>query len=194
MLWLQQSIPESGTQPGGKIGGPHLHRVVTAQPRIPDQIDLAHATGAEEPDDPTILYLANASPIGSGTADAARRLRQNRAMKPAGVHHVAICVADAQKGLAFYRDVLGMTQLPRPDLGPGYWLDAGGQQVHLMESDTQPLGANHFAIRVDDIDAAISDLQEQGVEVQRIPFIPGAGHQAFLHDPFGNLLELNQPE
>ena len=50
-----------------------------------------------------------------------------------------------------------MTQLPRPDLGPGYWLDAGGQQVHLMESDTQPLAANHFAIRVDDIDAAVTD-------------------------------------
>jgi len=115
-------------------------------------------------------------------------------MKPAGVHHVAICVADAQTGLAFYRDVLGMTQLPRPDLGPGYWLDAGGQQVHLMESDTSPPDANHFAIRVDDIDAAVSDLQEQGVEVHRIPFVPGAGHQAFLHDPFGNLLELNQPE
>jgi catechol 2,3-dioxygenase-like lactoylglutathione lyase family enzyme len=115
-------------------------------------------------------------------------------MKPAGVHHVAICVADAQKGLAFYRDVLGMTQLPRPDLGPGYWLDAGGQQVHLMESDTQQLGANHFAIRVDDIDGAVTDLQAQGVEVHRTPFIPGAGHQAFLHDPFGNLLELNQPE
>ena len=63
-----------------------------------------------------------------------------------------------------------------------------------LESDTQPLGANHFAIRVDAIDAAVTDLQEQGVEVQRIPFIPGAGHQAFLHDPFGNLLELNQPE
>jgi glyoxylase I family protein len=113
-------------------------------------------------------------------------------MKPAGVHHVAICVADAQKGLAFYRDVLGMTQLPRPDLGPGYWLDAG-QQVHLMESDTPPCAANHFAIQVDDIDAAVTDL-EQGVEVHRIPFIAGAGHQAFLHDPFGNLLELNQPE
>jgi catechol 2,3-dioxygenase-like lactoylglutathione lyase family enzyme len=40
-------------------------------------------------------------------------------MKPSGVHHVAICVADARKGLTFYRDVLGMTQLPRPDLGPG---------------------------------------------------------------------------
>jgi hypothetical protein len=41
---------------------------------------------------------------------------------------------------------------------------------------------------------AVTDLQEQGVEVHRIPFIPGAGHQAFLHDPFGNMLELNQPE
>jgi catechol 2,3-dioxygenase-like lactoylglutathione lyase family enzyme len=115
-------------------------------------------------------------------------------VKPSGVHHVAICVGDAQKGLAFYRDVLGMTQLPRPDIGRGYWLDAGGQQVHLMESDTQPPVANHFAIRVDDIDAAVTDLKEQGVEVHRAPFIAGSGHQAFLHDPFGNLVELNQPE
>jgi catechol 2,3-dioxygenase-like lactoylglutathione lyase family enzyme len=69
-----------------------------------------------------------------------------------------------RRSLAFYRDVLGMTLLPRPDLGPGYWLDAGGQQVHLMESDAQPCGANHFAIQVDDIDAAVTGLQEQGVE------------------------------
>src|ERR1700722_12330155 len=92
--------------------------------------------------------------------------RQNRAMKPAGVHHVAICVADVQKGLIFYRDVLGMTELPRPDLGPGYWLDAGGQQVHLLESDMQRLDTSapkeeliinaHFAIRVDDVDAAVA--------------------------------------
>ena len=82
-------------------------------------------------------------------------------MKPAGVHHVAICVADAQKGLAFYRDVLGMTRAAAPGSRPGYWLDAGGQQVHLMKLHTQQLGANHFAIRVDDIDAAVTDLQEQ---------------------------------
>lgn len=34
-----------------------------------------------------------------------------------------------------------------------------------MESDTQPLGANHFAVRADDIGAAFTDLQEHGVEV-----------------------------
>jgi catechol 2,3-dioxygenase-like lactoylglutathione lyase family enzyme len=115
-------------------------------------------------------------------------------MKPAGVHHVAICVADAQKGLLFYRDVLGMTQLPRPDMGPGYWLDAGGQQVHLMQSDAPPPSANHFAIRVDDIDEAVADLQANGIEVHQLPLVPGSGHQAFLHDPFGNMIELNQPE
>ncbi|ORW32726.1 lactoylglutathione lyase [Mycobacterium paraense] len=115
-------------------------------------------------------------------------------MKPVGIHHVAIYVTDAQKGLAFYRDMLGMTQLPRPSLGAGHWLDAGGQQVHLMESNTRPVGAGHFAIRVDDINAAVVDLQARGVDVDRPPFIPGAGHQAFLHDPSGNFVELNQPE
>jgi hypothetical protein len=49
---LQQSIPESSTQLDGEIGGQHLHRVVAGQPQMLDQIDLAHATGAEEPNDP----------------------------------------------------------------------------------------------------------------------------------------------
>src|ERR1700752_2143325 len=115
-------------------------------------------------------------------------------MKPAGLHHVAICVADVQKGLAFCRDILGMTQLPRPDLGPGYWLDAGWQQVDPIDTDPQPRVANPFAIRVDDIDAAVTDLQDHGVEVYRVPLIAGAGYQAVLHDPFGNLVELNKPE
>ncbi len=63
-----------------------------------------------------------------------------------------------------------------------------------MESDNAPPTANHFAIRVDDLDEAVADLQAQGVDVRKIPHIEGAGHQAFLHDPFGNFLELNQPE
>lgn len=115
-------------------------------------------------------------------------------MKPSGVHHVAICVTDAEAGLAFYRDVLGLTPLPRPDLGPGHWLDAGGQQVHLMQSDTPPPQANHFALRVDDLDDAVADLEAQGVEVFRSGYIAGAGRQAFLHDPFGNFVELDQPD
>jgi catechol 2,3-dioxygenase-like lactoylglutathione lyase family enzyme len=115
-------------------------------------------------------------------------------MKPAGIHHVSICVADADAGLAFYRDVLGFTQLPRPDLGPGHWLDAGGQQVHLMQSDEKRPRSDHFAIRVDDLEAAVADLEGRDVKVFKSDYIPGAGRQAFLHDPFGNFIELNQPD
>ena len=115
-------------------------------------------------------------------------------VRPSGIHHVSICVTDAAAGLAFYRDKLGFTQLTRPDLGPGCWLDAGGQQVHLMQSDEAPPRSNHFAIRVDDIDEAVADLRAAGVEVHPIPHIEGAGRQAFLHDPFGNFIELNQPD
>ena len=89
-------------------------------------------------------------------------------MKPAGIHHVSICVADANAGLVFYRDVLGLTQLPRPDLGPGHWLDAGGQQVHLMESESSRSGGDHFAIRVDDLEAAVADIRASGVTVNTI--------------------------
>jgi len=115
-------------------------------------------------------------------------------MKPAGIHHVSICVADADAGLAFYRDVLGFTQLPRPDLGPGHWLDAGGQQVHLMQSDEPRPRSDHFAIRVDDLEAAVADLRAADQKVYTSDRIPGAGRQAFLHDPFGNFIELNQPD
>ena len=115
-------------------------------------------------------------------------------MRPAGIHHVSICVPDAPAGLAFYRDMLGMREVPRPDLGPGCWLDAGGQQLHLMQADETPPRSNHFAIRVDDLDEAVATLRARGVEVHPIPHIPGAGRQAFLHDPFGNFVELNQPD
>jgi len=71
---------------------------------------------------------------------------------------VSICVSDADAGLAFYRDVLGCTPLPRPDLGPGHWLDAGGQQVHLMQADDSPPRSNHFAFRVDEAESTINAL------------------------------------
>jgi catechol 2,3-dioxygenase-like lactoylglutathione lyase family enzyme len=117
-------------------------------------------------------------------------------VKPAGIHHVAICVPDAAAALTFYRDVLGMTErTDRPDFGfPGHWLDAGGQQLHLMEMNAAPAPSNHFAIRVDDLGAAVEDLRARGVEVHPVDHVPGAGRQAFLNDPFGNTIELNQPD
>jgi catechol 2,3-dioxygenase-like lactoylglutathione lyase family enzyme len=115
-------------------------------------------------------------------------------VQPAGIHHVAICVRDVEEAQAFYVDALGFTVAPRPDLGPGVWLDGNGAQVHLMLADEAPPRSQHFAIRVADLDASVADLERAGISVFRSDHIPGAGHQAFLHDPSGNFIELNQPD
>jgi catechol 2,3-dioxygenase-like lactoylglutathione lyase family enzyme len=116
-------------------------------------------------------------------------------MKPAGVHHVSVCVSDVDAAVDFYTRVLGFTTLPRPDFGfGGAWLDTGGGQVHLMQSDAPRPQGDHFALRVDDLDEAVADIRASGWKVDPVPHMAGAGRQAFLHDPSGNMIELNQPD
>jgi catechol 2,3-dioxygenase-like lactoylglutathione lyase family enzyme len=113
-----------------------------------------------------------------------------------GVHHVSLNVDDVEACTRFYVEVLGLEVLPRPDFGfPGTWLSAGPQQIHLIHADDHeaPKG-QHFAFRVEDLDAASRELREAGVEVSKAFEIPGVGRQAFLHDPAGNMIELNQPK
>jgi catechol 2,3-dioxygenase-like lactoylglutathione lyase family enzyme len=112
------------------------------------------------------------------------------------VHHVSLNVDDAEKTGRFYIDVLGLEVLPRPDFPfAGYWLRAGDQEIHLIQvPDHRVPGGEHFAFRVDDVDAVCRELTERGVKVSKPMQIPGGGKQAFLRDPSGNLLELNQPQ
>lgn len=120
-------------------------------------------------------------------------LRQDGDVKPLAVHHVSINVNDVDAALAFYVDRLGLVQRQdRPDFGfPGAWLDAGNQQVHLIQGDAPANVGQHFAVQVDDIDAAIAELRAGGVEVSDA-FAVGAGRQAFLNDPAGNGIELHE--
>ncbi len=119
-------------------------------------------------------------------------------MKPLDVHHVSVCVTSMQEARTFYVDVLGFEErADRPDFGfPGAWFDVGGRQVHLIEVADMPAGAgsNHFALRVEDIDAVVVEIESHGVAVNRSAYVPNAGQQAFLTDPSGNGIELNQPD
>jgi catechol 2,3-dioxygenase-like lactoylglutathione lyase family enzyme len=115
-------------------------------------------------------------------------------IEPLGVHHVSINVRDAAESIAFYTGVLGLTQRSdRPDFGfGGAWLDIGGQQVHLIEAPVPDDNGQHFAIRVADLDAAVAELRERGVDVSD-PKPVGAARQSFLRDPSGNAIELHEP-
>jgi catechol 2,3-dioxygenase-like lactoylglutathione lyase family enzyme len=113
-----------------------------------------------------------------------------------GIHHVAIVVDDAEKAFAFYCDVLGLTPIRRPDNAPiaGSWFDAGGEQLHIMQPENPAMNPPHFAIRVKDLASAVAAIRSHGVTVYEIEHMPGAGYQAALTDPSGNVIELNQPE
>jgi catechol 2,3-dioxygenase-like lactoylglutathione lyase family enzyme len=114
-------------------------------------------------------------------------------MRPLAVHHVSINVDDVEAALRFYTDVLGLEQrTDRPDFPMGgAWLDAGGQQVHLIEASPPPGLGQHFALLVEDLDATIAELRHQGIEVSD-PRPVGRSLQAFVTDPCGNAIELHQ--
>jgi catechol 2,3-dioxygenase-like lactoylglutathione lyase family enzyme len=115
-------------------------------------------------------------------------------VQPLGIHHVSINVDDVDAAVAFYTEVLGLTaREDRPDFGfGGAWLDAGPQQVHLIEAGVPPHLGQHLAIRVGDLDEAIAELRARGVRVSDASPV-GTGRQAFLADPSGNQVELHEP-
>ncbi len=114
-------------------------------------------------------------------------------MKPCAVHHVSINVDDVDAALAFYTGRLGLEpRTDRPDFDfPGAWLDAGGQQVHLIGSDPPTQRGQHFALQVEDLEAAITELRQEGIKVSDAVAV-GTSRQAFLKDPAGNRIELHQ--
>ncbi len=111
--------------------------------------------------------------------------------------HASLLVADTERALAFYRDVLGLAVDPeRPDLGfPGAWLKVGEASIHLLELPSpDPVEGRpahggrdrHVALAVDDVAALCAALEAAGIEFTR----SRSGRAAvFCRDPDGNALE-----
>jgi len=111
-------------------------------------------------------------------------------MKAVQLHHTSIRVADLARSRRFYEELLGLGALNRPELGmPGRWYGVGTGQIHLIECE--PLGMEidpsgpHFAIEVDDLDAARRELAAAGLQT----LDPG-GDQLWVKDPDGHTVEL----
>jgi glyoxylase I family protein len=113
---------------------------------------------------------------------------------PLGIDHVALNVTDVPAALAFYTGVLGLTQRDdRPDFGvAGAWLNAGNQQVHLIELPAPNNMGQHFALLYDDLTSVVEGLRAQGIAVSDPASSAPGRTQAFLVDPWGNAIELHQ--
>jgi catechol 2,3-dioxygenase-like lactoylglutathione lyase family enzyme len=109
---------------------------------------------------------------------------------------VAIPAASESPARAFYRDLLGMTELPKPAAlagRGGCWFTSGAAVLHLgVETPFHPAGKAHPAFLVDDLDALAFRIAGAGHECVRSDNeIPGV-RRFHTFDPFGNRLEFQQ--
>jgi len=113
-----------------------------------------------------------------------------------GLDHVNVCTTDLAATRAFYVDLLGLTEGPRPNFGvDGLWLYSGDAPiVHIvLESASRPPrgGIDHFAFAVADFDGAVARMKAAGVPCAAMDIPDGFGRQAFVTDPNGVSVELN---
>ncbi|WP_371678196.1 VOC family protein [Streptomyces sp. NBC_01276] len=98
---------------------------------------------------------------------------------------------------AYYRDVLGMEEVPKPPVlaaRGGCWFAAGTVRLHLgVEEDFRPARKAHPGLRVTGIEAYAHGLRERGALVVWDDGLPG--HRRFYsEDPVGNRLEFLEPD
>jgi hypothetical protein len=114
------------------------------------------------------------------------------------VDHVQLAAPTGCEDLlrAYYGDVLGMTEIPKPPVlaaRGGCWFRAGAVQLHLgVEDDFRPAKKAHPGLRVTGIEAYAARLRAKGARVVWDGDLPG--HRRFYsEDPVGNRLEFLEP-
>jgi lactoylglutathione lyase len=116
--------------------------------------------------------------------------------------HTCYRVTDPERSIAFY-EALGLEkrrELPIRDEAVNYFLGVPGKPVpeleltHNFGVDSYELGTayGHVALTVDDLDATLAALAEQGIEPERPPYTvrEGGSRLCFVRDPDDYRIEL----
>jgi catechol 2,3-dioxygenase-like lactoylglutathione lyase family enzyme len=124
-------------------------------------------------------------------------------MATVGVRYI---VNDIDAAIAFYCGQLGFQEemhpapsfamLSRGDLrlvlsAPGG--GPGGGQAMPNGTLPEPGGWNRFQLEVDDLDAMVEELRNQGARFRSDIIVGVGGKQTLLEDPSGNPIELFEP-
>ena len=128
---------------------------------------------------------------------------QTGAIRVAGLDHLVLRVADLDRAIRFYGEVLGChveRRLEEPKL---VQLRAGASMIDLVPAGSAPqpeAGRNldHFAVRISTFDfpALAAHLERHGVavgDVKRRYGAEGYGSSLYITDPDGNVVELKGP-
>jgi catechol 2,3-dioxygenase-like lactoylglutathione lyase family enzyme len=118
----------------------------------------------------------------------------------ARMDHFTILTTDAEKTVAFYRDVLGFEAGARPAFGfPGAWLYNDGKAIlHVVQRERIPDGGgvlDHMAFWGTDLPSYLAKLDARGAKYD-LRRLPAGGHlgglwQLFFLDPNGARVEID---
>lgn len=106
---------------------------------------------------------------------------------------------DIETATTFYKAVFGL-DTEEQDMGDGMiytLLKVGDDMVAGVMPPPMEGMPNHWSVyfAVDDMDAAVATVHENGGTVMGEPFhVPGVGHMAAVADPQGAMFMLMQPE
>ena len=124
------------------------------------------------------------------------------------IDHIELVTARPERAVAFYTEILGFRvrerqRVPASPHGPLdlVYLELGGTTIELMcypNASPPPrevgerLGYRMMALEVDDMDAALGYLRQNGIEPTWGPMKRPAYARAEIKDPDGNPIELRQ--
>jgi catechol 2,3-dioxygenase-like lactoylglutathione lyase family enzyme len=116
---------------------------------------------------------------------------------PTGVSELVLEVADLERAVAFYEDVLGLPVVERWTEREAAWLMAGERtRIGLWTPQVGLAGGRggvhvHFAMHVDEggLEDMLARLREHGYEPEQMQFSDGRGRAAYVTDPDGHVVE-----
>ena len=115
------------------------------------------------------------------------------------MNHFTILAQDLRETCDFYRDLLGLTEGYRPDMGfPGAWLYAGDTAVlHVVLKSPLPQTRagvlDHMAFSASNLPGVVAKLKQRKVKYNLGRQVETGTWQLFMHDPNGAKVELDFP-
>lgn len=116
-----------------------------------------------------------------------------------GLDHVQLAMPAGREDDArrFYSELLGLPEIVKPPhlaKRGGAWFENGRAKIHLgVDADFRPARKAHPGILIDGLSELVTRLRGAGYTVADDEPLPGYA-RVYVSDPFGNRLELLEPE